>query len=170
MKLELKHLVGYLPFNLQSKQIFDQQKLIREVSLCNVMNFIDGSTESKIMLRPIEDLKETIEHDGKRFIPILELFKISISEDVEQYRINGAWDDNVGFACGVRVVDSGEEVMILSYSERHGFATQESAIVDVVKDRKTKLTLNQKEIWQKLYEWHFDVDGLLRFKLAVRKE
>lgn len=173
MSLELKHLVGYLPYNLKSvlsASNFGIEKLEGDVTLTNVSGIVDGTSSAKPLLRPIEELKNEIEHNGERFIPILELFKISITGFVEEYKINSSWDEIVGFACGIRVVDSVEEVKILSYSEKHGFATQKTAIVDVIKDRTTELTLLQDKLWEKLYEWHFDIHGLIKKGIAVRKE
>jgi hypothetical protein len=60
MKLELKHIAPYLPYGLRTVN-FNTNRLIdgplfSEVIPANILGFIDGSTESKIILRPLSYL------------------------------------------------------------------------------------------------------------------
>ncbi len=61
MKLELKHIVGYLPYGLKYcnrnvGQYGLKKPLIGDINTMNVMGFIDGDTLSKPILRPLSDL------------------------------------------------------------------------------------------------------------------
>jgi hypothetical protein len=75
---------GYLPYGLKSENKFVASygltnPLIQDVFPSNMMKFLDGSTKSKILLRPIECLTKpiTVEgyNDGKEFVPMVELFR-----------------------------------------------------------------------------------------------
>lgn len=62
MKLELKHLAGYLPYDLRYK--FANQTYI-------FRNVIDFDYEySKPILHPLSDLTKEIEVNGEKFVPI----------------------------------------------------------------------------------------------------
>lgn len=81
MKLELKHIAPYLPYGLKTVnfnvgKLLDKP-LISEVIASNIMCFTDGTTESKIILRPLSDLTKEIEVNGKKFVPLTELLNIS---------------------------------------------------------------------------------------------
>jgi len=61
MKLELKHIAPYLPYGLRTVNFntngLIDRPLFSEVIPANILGFIDGSTESKIILRPLSDLQ-----------------------------------------------------------------------------------------------------------------
>jgi hypothetical protein len=88
-KLELKDLVSYLPYNLKSIDYFDGNKLIRDITLFNVANFFDETTNAKPLLRPLSDLTKEIEHNGEKFVPIDRLW----NETLEQVD-NATYDDH----------------------------------------------------------------------------
>jgi len=56
MKLTIEKLAPYLPYGLKAYHAFEKELLEREVTLYNVMNFINGDTNAKIALRPLSDL------------------------------------------------------------------------------------------------------------------
>jgi hypothetical protein len=57
-KLELRHVIGYVPYKLMATQIFDGIRLKHEVTLNNVINFCEGNTNAKIVLRPLSELSD----------------------------------------------------------------------------------------------------------------
>jgi hypothetical protein len=77
MKLELKHLAGYLPYRLKvSNNLFPYD--INTVSgLKNETYFIENESKyaygdiytCKPILRPLSDLKKEIEVNGEKFVP-----------------------------------------------------------------------------------------------------
>lgn len=85
MKLELKHLAPYLPYNLRFEILDYKCDYVGEkFGICNGFYFIgDGvyytfkqrdvagknNNNCKPILRPLLDLTKEIEHDGEKFIP-----------------------------------------------------------------------------------------------------
>lgn len=160
-KLELRHLAGYLPYGLKSmilSPFYGNEPLISEVTLYNVMNFIERNTLSKILLRPLSGLTNEIEHNGERFVPIVEIAKkiAGISYVIEPLIKQDG--DHVGVKFKVF---SGLYQDVV-FSTRHGFSTQ-------VYNRGKHMVLceNQIEAWELLYKLHFDIHGLLDSGLAV---
>jgi len=128
MKLELKHLAPYLPHKLKTVnfnvgKLLDKP-LISELIASNIMCFVDGSTEQKILLRPLSDLTKEIEVNGEKFVPI---------EKVEN------WNTSIDF---------GKELVSLIEDERW-LSTTSYVLVEL------------------LFEWHFDVFGLIENNLAI---
>lgn len=129
-KLELRYLAGYLPFGLKSVLYthLNNGALISNVTLYNVENFIDKTTESKIILRPLSDLTKQIEHNWERFVPMdIICPKNEYQNDFERNVAIGSLQLQgvIGFSC-----------------------TYFSVV-------------------QKLFEWHFDVFGLIDSGLAI---
>lgn len=84
MKLELKHIAPYLPYglntvNFNTNGLLDKP-LLSKVIPANILGFIDGSTESQILLRPLSDLTKEIEVNGEKFVPI-DWFEIGDDEN-----------------------------------------------------------------------------------------
>lgn len=136
------------------------------------MTYNGGSTgisikQFRFCLRPLSYLTKEIEHKGEMIIPILELYKISIYDDIQDYKIVTRSNDFDTYVSGIRVLDSSQEYRVLSFSTSNGFATQECGQADIIDQRRVVLTANQMLLWQKLFEWHFDVFGLIEKGLAV---
>jgi len=90
-KLELKHIVGYLPFGLSAeyKEYLDDNKTdlgaFSTVEITGVdfhhnkilirNGFVTERDSIKPILRPISDLTKEIEVNGKKFVPIVEIIK-----------------------------------------------------------------------------------------------
>jgi hypothetical protein len=141
MKLELKHLAPYLPYQLncmaqgEDKQSFEFQGVsdvtwidLHEIgrTVCEQYDIEDVFP----ILRPLSDLTKEIEVDGKKFIPIMVLELDSHTLSVNKYSNH----------LEIRGVESNE----WSYA------------IDVY-----------TEIMCKLFEWHFDVFGLIEKGLAI---
>jgi len=152
MKLELKHLAPYLPYEL---------KIAIEVAILETDSFnlnLENISEvllyqKKPVLRPLDDLVKEITHNGQKFVPIVELLK---SE-------HPSWE---------------EEKKGTRYAEiEHGqtgtryFALYTNQATFSFKLHKYEFNTNRNEIeyWimQKLLEWHFDVFNLIEQNLAV---
>jgi len=120
MKLELKHLAPYIPYNLQGIDeisnyyyLYSVDTRMRHFDLWMNGNFhkFDGRTVKPI-LHPLSDLIKEIEVNGEKFVPVKKLeWGKTRYFDVMKYR-------NIGI----------------------------------------EITLNES---QKLYEWHFDIYGLI---------
>ena len=74
-KLELKHLAPYLPYKLKVKEHQFGHIMTVDVSpdkenTIGLYNVIDRASP---VLRPLSDLTKEIEHNGDKFVPIIEL-------------------------------------------------------------------------------------------------
>lgn len=94
MELELKHLAAYLPYKLKTVNFnagtFLKEPLISELIPSNILRFVDGTTESKILLRPLSDLTKEIEVNGEKLVPvnkILEIFGRSLKHLSTEYQV-----------------------------------------------------------------------------------
>lgn len=155
-KLELKHLAPYLPYGLKSYVEYDGRKLIKDINLNNVMCIVDGEVLSKPILRPLSDLTKKIEVNGERFVPI-----ISLS----------------------RYVDNGHNHVDSAYHKSSNYITVLTQKCDDVENVKFRFTyegisaiersgesvsfVTYDKIKAKLYEWHFDIYGLIEKGLAI---
>lgn len=127
MKIELKHLAPYLPYELQlygASDIWVMRSLgVEEICIANglhtqTLSFDDCLTDYSPMLRPMSSLTKEVEVNGKKFIPI---------EEIKE-------------------------------SQHHLFFRE---------DIENPLEGVQYLEIQKLFEWHFDVFGLIEVGLAI---
>ena len=134
MKLELKHLSPYLPYDLalifeKSGRIIQMQSCFNNASL-QITDQNEGNTYDlsiwnfKPMLRPLSQLTEEIEHNGEKFVPYTRL---------QEYLLNRNFD-------GVRLYQNRINTNTLFWTDA-----------------------------QLLFEWHFDVFGLIEQNLAIPK-
>jgi len=136
-KLELKHLVGYLPYGLKALGNCNYHTII---GFKNETYFIEGGNnyaygdiiDLKPILRPLSDLTKEIDVNGEKFVPIDRLFGSA-------YRIQG-------FEHYLNVFNGGFELTIT---------------------KGNKTIYADFNMYQKLYEWHFDIHGLIPLKLAI---
>ena len=154
MKLELKHLAPYLPYDLKWQQFWTDNQIhtdIMDVILIgnNCITFknapdhyLDGEGNectSKPLLYPLSYLTKEIEHNGEKFVPIYE------------------------------AVGSGklrcEEIKI------YGKAIQVTNIPDpnshILDENGQVHPSCSIYIYQRFFEWHFDVFGLIEQNLAI---
>lgn len=71
MKLQLKHLAGYLPYGLELWHNQWKEILIMDCagSNCDTLSIEDVNEYAKPILRPLSDLTKEIEVNGEKFIP-----------------------------------------------------------------------------------------------------
>lgn len=167
-KLELKQLAPYLPYGLKC-QTTDKGKVVvselnaaysdNSYSFMNIVESEKGFEDIKPLLRPLSQLIETIEHEGKEFVPIAELMffhedsRLGI-EVVETRQKDGVY--------GVKYIDETGVECSFAYHENlsmFGMMT--------LSDKKQWFTYHQYDLFQKLFEWHFDVFGLIESGLAL---
>jgi hypothetical protein len=138
-KLQLKHLAGYLPYELkiQNGKEFD---IVTGVSKENVESIFRGTYENtsmikdvKPILRPLSDLTKPITIDGITFVP-------------------DTWiDDN-----------------IKTNVEIYKFLNGEISLdIETENYNQTIDLMDGYLIMQKLLEWHFDIYGLIDKGLAI---
>lgn len=142
MKLELKHLAPYLPYKLKTVNFnvayLLDKPLISEMIASNIMCFVDGSTESKIVLRPLSDLTKEIEVNGEKFVPC------NIFENL--YLNDSKWGNNY-IGTGIIGVNGLMTNLCIMNNEIIGEC--------------------HLAIYQLLIEWHFDIFNLIENNLAI---
>ena len=179
-KLELKHLSPYLPFKVSiipfewkvneywkgkkvmltgfqvddDRAIFKHRDLISESNIFGIVTF--KIEECQPILRPLSDLTNEIEINGKKFIPIYGLAMIEGSFDMSA-KLDFAQDNDtwiIGFKNHL-------ETKVFGYDTINGFG------VHFRPEMQWEQVCNQLELHQKLFEWHFDVFGLIEKGLAI---
>lgn len=158
-KLTLEHLAPYLPYMVnvifEYKPSFkcDPNYFKTENLHPSNISIIGKKTysvvSSKPILRPLSDLTKEIEHNGVKFVPIVELLKIKHKK---------WYDENVGS----------------SYSD-----IEFESVPNYAKACFSFQALNSIEVWykslelepywiiQKLLSWHIDVFNLIPQNLAI---
>lgn len=141
MKLEFKKIVHHLPYGLSYMN-----------PVHNTVGYFDNSCfddgweliyDVKPILRPLSDLTKEIEVNGERFVPIERLFEMVARNKKPEYQ-------------KYYYIDS------LNYLECSHPGTAETLTLikyDVMK--------NQAHLVEKLFEWHFDIHGLIDAGLAI---
>lgn len=163
-KLTLEHLAGYLPWKLK---VQDKDGNIYEMSPFSGTSYKHNSNEikyrdvslcvefSKPLLYNLSMLTKEIEFDGKKFVPIVELYKISYGfQEYDKIHLVNDWNGRFGFF-GVRIV-RGSHIYDFNYNSK-------------LQSFKAFTNTNHLELFQKLYEWHFDIHGLIEKGLAIDK-
>lgn len=149
MNIELKHLAPYLPFKLRLKRE-GYEKKYHMVSSSESAFYSDGVELNKVIsdryevfkpiFYPLSSLTKEIEHNGGRFVPFDKLFE-------KNPRINNP-------------IISMQAIGYVFDGQTNWISTVDGSI--------------QKScswwIVQKLFEWHFDVFGLIPAGLALDVE
>jgi hypothetical protein len=152
MKLELKHLAPYLPYGLNLRiKNYNSLSWSVKLNIDNYLNnfdkrYINDNIESiKPILRPLSDLTKEIEVNEEKFVPIYKLFEIQYKDTSHVDLIREMYFKiNYTFTCS-----------------SHYATAMETSI-------NTK-NIQMNNYWkiEKLFEWHFDVFGLIEKGLAI---
>jgi len=163
MKLQIKHLAPYLPYKILVGDGRTPFELTRR-NLSNVYQYI-----TEIYLRPLSDLTKEIEHNGEKFVPIEWLFNNLVdatdviefefgSNETPIFQIDDGWNhcmslkNDYGYILCLSF-DSNTKSFMLGIESRPGV--------------EWCMISNQYEMFQKLFEWHFDLFGLIENNLAI---
>lgn len=144
MKLELKHLAPYLPYGIKVLRP-DGRTILLMKGLDKDSIVVDddgikycGYEFTKPILRPLSDLTKEIERNGDKFVP---------AEKLNPFYYRKGLVDCLG---GNRLIYWSTE--------------KQRQIDDGCWDN---FSLKSFEVSQKLFEWHFDVFGLIPQGLAI---
>jgi hypothetical protein len=153
-KLTLEHLAPYFPYGIELAFVLrDEIRYVGKITCIYDMQEYDdikikiGYNDAeriwmfKPILRTLSDLTKEIEHNGERFVSIDFLKSISEVPYSESFRFE---DGNFMFT--TQIMDS-------SYGN-HQWLDYDFCCS------------NQYEMYKKLFEWHFDVFGLIDAGLA----
>ena len=165
--LELRHLAPYLSCGIKVKFLDDDTELTGEVK---ELGWRDDERENEHLrvktkddsfglyffevtplLRPLSDLVKEIEVYGKKFIPIIELANIAFPRH-EDIRIH---NNKAGLFMGDSAMYS------------FWFNETDSSFYTTIHYDEGRITPNQLQLFEKLFEWKFDVFGLIKAGLAI---
>lgn len=150
MKLELKHLAPYLPYKLKMKgnQGGDVFHLLglrnNETCLFFELSYWEDIFDFKPMLRPICDLTKEIEINGKKFVPMEYLFDFENPYNKIPKRMKYHYEEVPN-----------------RISITHNATCRSTEVLF------SEMGANPYWMMQKLFEWHFDVFGLINEGLAL---
>ena len=170
MKLKLKHLAPYLPYGLKG-YFYDKFDIVTEIDACyNIISSLNNGNilikGFKPILRPLSDLTKEIEVNGERFIPIMNLC------DLERKSVYWSSDGRKRLVkCEIfeqQVVkhDGYDTFWAFGFHQDGFFYGYETDLKDDDNSGMMNIT-KQFELFQKLFEWHFDVFGLIDAGLAI---
>ena len=163
MKLEPKHLTSYYPFDIIIKTSYDNGKSFNKPKKLKAQD-LDLLKREKVIIKsilfPLSSLTKEITINGKNFIPIKNLFELHhcgmrIKERLQCFSFNKnkiKYDD---FNCAIT---DGENMF--GYSN---YGVFQAIDIDEYRDYTV---INQLELLMKLFEWKFDVFGLIEAGLA----
>lgn len=156
-KIELKHLVNYLPYKLRAvdfnvAHVGLTSPLISEIDCYNVMNFVDCTTSSKIILRSLL----TITHEE-----LLELIAIERK---------GLLDENKPMT-DVRSSRTHIQYTVGANTFQLCLDANKAGLNDITQHNITHDCMIHTNNLFEVYEWffskHFDVHGLIFYNLAI---
>lgn len=153
MNLEIKHLSPYLPYKLKILNGWGDIKTLTYTYLDDENNgFVVGV---KPILNPLSDLTKEIEVNGEKFIPIEKLLDINSGHKwaTSDYLIT---DNSVN-----------EYWTGLKDGDTFGYNSEFQFFYILDKNYIFKKITNQLDLFQKLFEWHFDIFGLIDAGLAI---
>lgn len=164
-ELTIEHIAPYLPYGLKC-QVTDKGELkiatLNAIYTDNTYVFSDiieseqGFEDIKPILRPLSDLTKEIEHNGERFVPIVELFQLSY-QDIYEHRFNG---DTTILSSKYLAAQFQEDGWSYGFTVELPTQFQMTANGD-------QLTISNFDLYQKLFQWHFDTQGLIDSGLAI---
>ena len=140
MELELKHVAPYLPYALKIQGVNDGNVYIdpltgiikkEDTVFVDTDKYRDYLFAIKPIFRPLPDLAKEIEHDGKKFIPIVQLGRLTSSN--------------------VNIQDTFQFERLYKALLRDIMITKKIGLIHV----------------EALFEWHFDIFGLIEQGLAT---
>jgi len=180
-KLELKHLAPYLPYNIG---FVEKNKIETIIGYKGDAIFIEGGHKSgycqvyeinTLALRPMSDLTKEITVYVKKFIPIVELYRLSNEYNYNQdlnYEFIDSWGS--GKILKIWIDKSKDEYTEFIYSDfsfrKDTRRAKGSNVFGMDLPHPIRLDNkihNQQKLFDKLFEWHFDVFGLIKKGLAI---
>jgi hypothetical protein len=171
MKLETKHLAAYLPYELEVFNKFysniENLLAINTSGTCFTDNFFKEwlhISKYKPLLRPLSQLTQEIEHNGERFVPMIEIVKmiepyyVKIDESTSDFNVINKCigKDRVYQLRYKNNYNNQGEISMLNFHENEKCLWHSDRIIPI-------------KCHDKLFEWHFDIYGLIENNLAIEK-
>jgi hypothetical protein len=169
-KLELKDIVGYLPYTLkmlcdcngnQCEWVGSNNKTKDSSTWILAHPFTYEKLELfKPILRPLSDLIKPCLTNGD--VPIVELAKLAGCSTDRKYKVPYKKTVQIGDGisdnyCVCFIKD--KDIITFQYTNDYGF--------ECIDDTDISSVGNQVALFDKLNEWHFDYRGLIEAELAI---
>lgn len=166
MKLTIEHLSCYLPYGLKFVNSEFAEYTFPLVSVSNIsyelndddsgieVILFDDETHIKPLLRPLSQLTETITHNGETFVPIAELSNLA-----------NEW---LGIPI-IKMAKTKGNINTIVTLKGYVFGFDNDGFY-IKEGHNAWSVANQWKLWQKLFQWHFDVFGLIEQNLALQKQ
>lgn len=187
-KLTLREIAPYLPYGLQFATLNDDTNEYYIDANRYILNFggLNGVANIcmanysrplyKIILRPLSDLTKEIEINGKRFTPLIELYRCSneynYNEDLD-YEFIDSWGakGNILKVFHNRKKNEYTEFVFSKLSFRKDRIHSKGSYVFGMNlphnIRVNSKLYNNHKLYNLLYIWHFDIFGLIEKGLAI---
>lgn len=162
-KLELKHIVGYLPYGLDMQHKYTKAKhrgetklrlwqtKLQPLSLTDLFYKKGKSFDFHLILRPLSDLTKEIEVNGEKFVPIIIIAKMFGFDDLQKFEL----DDGVIEYGWVEHYMDDYQPYSFGYFQNGEFGTWYDDI-----DNSHPIQVHCKmQVIEWLYEHHFDIHG-----------
>lgn len=159
--MELKELKGYLGYGVKClyfddergiSQICNIETLTKEEAILASIEYehVVNIKDVRLVLRPMSDLTKPYLEGGK--VPIVELAKIAYPKGKKFIEMSNS---------GICTVDTLGNY-VFDY-----ITTDCSFACTYIPENRSCIIPNQLQLFEKLYEWHFDVHGLIERKEAI---
>lgn len=149
--LTIKELAPYLPYGVHLMNEYGKwhnTTLHEKISIYRML-------EMKLLLRPLSDLTKPITHNGETFVPMEKL--------CNDFCNRTPCNPEFGTSKILMHADNGGGLKWWFVYHRNKMTFELS---DDNRDMSNH-TIPQYEMFQKLFEWHFDVFGLISRNLAI---
>ena len=162
--LTIKELAPYLPYELKLYGASDIWVIhsisVEEICIANglhtqTLSFNDCLSDYLPLLRPLSDLTKPITHNGETFVPMEKL--------CNDFCYRTPCNPEFGKSKILMHADNGGGLKWWFVYHRNKMTFELS---DDNRDMSNH-TIPQYEMFQKLFEWHFDVFGLIERNLAI---
>lgn len=161
-KIKMEELCPYLPYRLKIQTAYGLHVMNSEVDRfsddpnISIRAVINNPDQYKPVLRNLSDLTKEIEHNGEKFVPILRIFhEAGIIHNFESFEF--ITDKALDFRpCKYGVKDN--ELSFWYEPEYQLFMYEGDEEIPA---------LHQYTLHTKLFEYHFDIFGILDKKLGI---
>ena len=170
-KLAIEHLAPYLPckvsvlMSIRSNPDIKPQKKELTGRLLDYILEYDSKYESKLILHPLSDLTKEIEVNGEKFVPLVKLAEMEFEgcNGFDNYKFDIADSYPLDGENYIEFLDNNDNRIQIVYSVFMNLFV----FFNISTELAMTPCLYNKEMADKLLEWHFDIFELINKGLAI---
>lgn len=172
--IKLEEICGYIPHNLNiivetdfANRVVNKKARLDGIH-CKCVGYstlnegikVGGLTEIdniKLILRPLSDLTREIEHNWEKFVPIVKLYGLAVEEsELMMFQPNMRYISEIDrTSLAYAITKDMSEGYQFNYLHNYQYFSLVHSLTGTCE------VINQLQLFQKLFEWHFDVFGLI---------